>query len=96
MVTIYICLGIFLVLLVRTLHKIRVRDQEEEDKKIAFAKWAKEQHDPQIVSIVQSFMNEGRFKTWEEAAIYAERTLNTPSPESRSNSHANDTEGAPS
>ena len=96
MVTIYICLGIFLVLLVRTLHKIRGRDQEEEDKKIAFAKWAQEQHDPQIVSIVQSFMNEGRFKTWEEAAIYAERTLNTPSSESRSNSHANDTEGTPS
>jgi hypothetical protein len=96
MVTIYICLGIFLVLLVRTLHKIRGRDQEEEDKKIAFAKWAKEQHDPQIVSIVQNFMNEGRFKTWEEAAIYAERTLNTPSPESCSNSHANDTEGTPS
>ena len=96
MVTIYICLGIFLVLLVRTLHKIRVRDQEEEDKKIAFAKWAKEQHDPQIVSIVQNFMNEGRFKTWEEAAIYAERALNTPSPEPRSNSHANDTEGTPS
>jgi hypothetical protein len=96
MVTIYICLGIFLVLLVRTLHKIRVRDQEEEDKKIAFAKWAKEQHDPQIVSIVQNFMNEGRFKTWEEAAIYAERTLNTPSPESRSTSHANHTEGTTS
>jgi hypothetical protein len=96
MVTIYICLGIFLVLLVRTLHKIRVRDQEEEDKKIAFAKWAKEQHDPQIVSIVQNFMNEGRFKTWEEAAIYAEQTLNTPSPEPRSNSHANGKEGTPS
>jgi hypothetical protein len=96
MVTIYICLGIFLVLLVRTLHKIRGRDQEEEDKKIAFAKWAKEQHDPQIVSIVQNFMSEGRFKTWEEAAIYAEWTLNTPSPGSRANSHANDTEGTPS
>ena len=93
---IYIGVGIFLVWLVRTLHNIRSRDQEEEDKKIAFAKWAKEQHDPQIVSMVQNFMSEGRFKTWEEAAIYAERTLNTPSPESRSNSHANDTEGTPS
>src|SRR5437016_13816483 len=41
---IYIGLGIFLVWLVRTLHKIRSRDQEEEDKKITFAKWAKEQH----------------------------------------------------
>jgi hypothetical protein len=93
MVTIYICLGIFLVWLVRILHKIRCREQEEEDKKIAFAKWAKEQHDPHIVSIVQNFMSEGRFKTWEEAAIYAERALNTPSSEPRSNSHANDTEG---
>jgi hypothetical protein len=93
MVTIYICLGIFLVWLVRILHKIRRREQEEEDKKIAFAKWAKEQHDPHIVSIVQNFMSEGRFKTWEEAAIYAERALNTPSSEPRSNSHANETEG---
>ena len=93
---IYIGVGIFLVWLVRTLHKIRVRDQEEADKKIAFAKWAKEQHDPHIVSMVQNFMSEGRFKTWEEAAIYAERALNTPSPEPRLNSHANDTEGTPS
>ena len=93
---IYIVLGIFLVWLVRTLHKIRVREQEEEDKKIAFAKWAKEQHDSHIVSMVQNFMSEGRFKTWEEAALYAERALNTPSPELRSNSHANDTEGTPS
>ena len=94
---IYIGVGIFLVWLVRTLHKIRVRDQEEADKKIAFAKWAKEQHDPHIVSMVQNCMTEGRFKTWEEAAIYAERALNTPSPEpSSTNSHANDKEGTPS
>ena len=93
---IYIGVGIFLVWLVRTLHKIRVRDQEETDTKIAFAKWAKEQHDPQIVSMVQNFMSEGRFKTWEEAATYAERALNTTSPEPRSTSHANDTEGTPS
>lgn len=93
---IYIGVGIFLVWLVRTLHKIRVRDQEEADKKIAFAKWAKDQHDPHIVSMVQNFMSEGRFKTWEEAAIYAEQALNPPSPESRSTSHANDTEGTPS
>lgn len=93
---IYIVVGIFLVWLVRTLHKIRLRDQEEADKKIAFAKWAKEQHDPHIVSMVQNFMSEGRFKTWEEAAKYAERTLNTPSPEPRLNSRANDKEGTPS
>jgi len=93
---IYIGVGIFLVWLVRTLHKIRVRDQEEADKKMAFAKWAKEQQDPHIVSMVQNFMSEGRFKTWEEAAKYAEQVLNTSSPEPRSNSHANDTEGKPS
>ena len=93
---IYIGIGIFLVWLVRTLHKIRVRDQEEADKKIAFAKWAKEQHDPHIVSMVQNLISEGRFKTCEEAAIYAERALNTPSPEPRLNSHANDKEGTPS
>jgi hypothetical protein len=86
----YIGLGIFLVWLVRTLHNIRRRDQEESDKKNAFAKWAQEQHDPNIVSMVQSLMSEGRFKTWEEAAIYAEQTINTPSPEPRP---ANDTEG---
>jgi hypothetical protein len=55
---IYIGVGIYLVWLVRTLHKIRCRDQEEADKKIAFAKWAKEQHDPRIVSMVQNFMSE--------------------------------------
>lgn len=93
---IYIVIGIFLIWLVRTLHKIRVRDQEEADKKVAFAKWAKEQHDPHIVSMVQNFMSEGRFKTCEEAAIYAERALNTPSLEPRLNSHANDKEGTPS
>ena len=93
---IYIGVGIFLVWLVRTLHKIRSRDQEEADKKIAFAKWAKEQHDPQIVSVVQNFMREGRFKTWEEAAKFAEETLNTESPEPPSNTHANDTKGTPS
>jgi hypothetical protein len=93
---IYIGVGIFLIWLVRTLHKIRGRDQEEADKKIAFAKWAKEQHDPRIVPMVQNFMSEGRFQTLEEAATYAERVLNTPSPESRSNSHANKTEGTPS
>ena len=93
---IYIGLGIFLIWLVRTLHKIRRRDQEEADNKIAFAKWAAEQHDPHIVSMVQNFMSEGRFKTWEEAAAYAERALHTPSPEPPSNSRANDTQGTPS
>ncbi|MGH7219305.1 MAG: hypothetical protein ACREI1_03130 [Nitrospiraceae bacterium] len=93
---IYIVVGIFLVWLVRTRHKIRAREQEEADRKIAFAKWAKEQHDPQIVSIVQNLMSEGRFKTCEEAAIYAERAPTTPSPEPRLNSHANDKEGTPS
>ena len=93
---IYIGVGIFLVWLVRTLHKIRVRDQEETDTKIAFAKWAKEQHDPRIVSMAQNFMSEGRFKTWKEAVTYAEQALNTPSPEPRSKSHDNDTGGTPS
>ncbi len=93
---IYIGVGIFLVWLVRTLHKSRCRDQEEADEKIALAKWAKEQHDPHIVSMAQNFMRDGRFKTLEEAALYAERALNTPSPEPRSSSHANDTQGTPS
>ena len=75
---IYIGIGIFLIWLIRTLHKIRRRDQEEADNKIAFAKWAK-QHDPHMVSMVQNFMSERRFKTWEEAAAYAERALHTPS-----------------
>jgi hypothetical protein len=93
---IYIAVGIFLVWLVRTLHKIRSRDQEEAEKKIAFAKWTKEQRDPHIVSMAQNFMSEGRFKTWEEAASYAEQTVNTPSSEPRSTSRDNDTEGTPS
>lgn len=93
---IYIGVGILLFWLIRTLHKIRVRDQEEADKKIAFAKWAKEQHNPQIVSMVQNFMSEGRFKTLDEAVIYAERALNTPAPELPSDSHANDKKGTPS
>jgi hypothetical protein len=93
---IYIGVGIFLIWLVRTLHKIRARDQEEADNKIAFAKWAKEQQDPHIVSMVQNFMSAGRFKTWEEAATYAEQTLNPSSPERPSSSHAKDTEGTSS
>ena len=93
---VYIGLAIFLIWLVPTLHKIRRRDQEETDKKIAFAKWANEQQDPNIVSMVQKLMREKRFKTWEEAARHAEQTLKTPSPEPRSNSQANDTEGTPS
>jgi hypothetical protein len=88
----YLGVGIFLIWLVRTLHKIRGRDQEESDRKIAFDKWANAQHDPNIVSNVQNLMREGRFKTWEEAASYAERTLTTPSPEPR----ANDRQGTPS
>ena len=93
---VYIGIAIFLIWLVPTLHKIRRRDQDETDKKIAFAKWANEQHDPHIVSMVQNLMREKRFKTWEEAATYAEQTLKTPSPEPRSNSRANDSEGTPS
>ena len=89
---IYIGVGIFLIWLVRTLHKIRARDQEEADNKIAFAKWAKEQQDPHIVSMVQNFMREGRFKTWEEAVTHAERTLNRSSPKLPSDSQANDKE----
>jgi hypothetical protein len=46
--------------------------------------------------MVQNLMREGRFKTWEEAAKYAEQTLNTPSQEAPSISHANDKEGTPS
>jgi hypothetical protein len=88
----YILIGIFLVWLVRTLHNIRVRDQEEASKKIAFDKWAKEQQDPHIVSMVQNLMREGRFKTWEEAVTHAEGTLNRPSPKPSSDSQANDKE----
>jgi hypothetical protein len=93
---IYLVVVIFLVWLFLTLHKIRGRDQEEADKKVAFAKWAKEQRDPHIVSMVQNLMSEGRFKTWEEAAIYAEQAQNTPPPEPHSKGHANDTEGTSS
>jgi hypothetical protein len=93
---IYIGGIIFFVWLVRTLHKIMGRDQEETDKKIAFAKWAKEQHDPRLVSMVQNLITEGRFKSLEEATQYAEQALNTPSPEPRSNIHTNDTQGTPS
>ncbi|MEO8340667.1 MAG: hypothetical protein ABI604_13275 [Nitrospirota bacterium] len=87
---------IFLIWLGRTLHNIRVRDQEEADKKVAFARWAIEQSDPHLVSMVQNLMSEGRFKTWEEAALHAEQSLNTASSEPRSNSPANNTQGTPS
>jgi hypothetical protein len=90
---IFIGVVIFLIWLVRALHKIRRREQEEADRRIAFAKWAKEQHHTGIVSMVQNLMKEGRFKTWEEAAVYAEQVLNPPSPGSPSESHANDAEG---
>jgi hypothetical protein len=94
---IFIGIVIFVIWLVRALHKIRRREQEEADRKIAFAKWAKEQQHPDIVSMVQNLMKEGRFKTWEEAATHAEQVLNTtPSPGSPSSSHANDAEGKPS
>ena len=88
---VYIGIVVILVWLGRTLHNIRGRDQEEADKKIAFAMWAKEQRDPRLVSLVQSLMNEGRFTTLEKAALHAEQTLNTSSPEPHSSSHANDT-----
>lgn len=90
---IFIVVVIFLIWLVRALHKIRRREQEEADRRIAFAKWAKEQHHPDIVSMVQNFMQEGRFKTWEEAAIYAEQVLNPPSPGSPSDSPTSDAKG---
>jgi hypothetical protein len=41
-------------------------------------------------------MSAGRFKTWEEAATYAEQTLNPSSPERPSSSHAKDTKGTSS
>ncbi|HEY6263109.1 MAG TPA: hypothetical protein VIW47_16040 [Nitrospiraceae bacterium] len=80
---------ILAVWLIPTLHKIRRRDQEETDKKIAFAKWVNEQQDPHMVSMVQDLLREKRFKTWEEAAKYVEQTPHT-------NIHANDKEGTPS
>ena len=88
---IFVGIIIILVWLGRNLHNIRARDQEEANKKIAFAMWAKEQRDPRLVSLVQSLMNEGRFTTLEEAALHAEQTLNASSPEPRSSRHANDT-----
>ena len=93
---IYIAIVIILIWLGRTLHNIRGRDQEEADKKMAFAMWAKEQRNPHLVSMVQNLMSEGRFKTLEEAALYAEQALNTSSPEPPSSRHANDTSGTPS
>ena len=93
---IIIGLVIFVVWLIPTLHNIRRRDQDKTDKKIAFAKWANEQQDPHIVSMVQNLLREKRFKTWEEAAKYVEQTLNKPSPEPHTNVHANDKEGIPS
>ena len=86
-----IYIAIILIWLGRTLHNIRGRDQEEADKKMAFAMWAKEQRNPHLVSMVQNLMSEGRFETLEEAVLYAEQALNTSSPEPRSSSHANDT-----
>ena len=83
---IIIGLVILVIWLIPTLHKIRRRE-------IAFSKWANEQQDPHIVSMVQNLLREKRFKTWEEAAKYVEQT---PSPESHTNVHANDKEGTPS
>ena len=80
---------IFVIWLIPTLHKIRRRE-------ITFSKWASEQQDPQVVSMVQNLLREKRFKTWEEAAKYVEQTLNKPSPEPHTNVHANDKEGTPS
>jgi len=93
---IIIGLIVFVIWLIPTLHKIRRRDQEETDKKIAFAKWANEQQDPHIVSMVQNLLGEKRFKTWEEAAKYVEQTLNKPSPEPQTIVKVNDKEGTPS
>ena len=56
---IYIGIVIILVWLGRTLHNIRGRDQEEANKKIAFAMCEKEQRDPHLVSMVQNLMSEG-------------------------------------
>lgn len=87
---------ILAVWLIPTLHKIRRRDQEETDQRIAFAKWANEQQDPHIVSMVQNLLREKRFKTWEEAAKHVEQTLNKPSSDPHTNVHVNDKEGTPS
>ena len=92
---VFLGLVIFVVLLFSTLHKVRRRDQEKTDQKLVFAKWANEQQDPHIVSMVQNLLREKRFKTWEEAAKYVEQTLNKPSPEPHTNVHANDKEGTP-
>ena len=93
---IFLGLVIFVVLLFSTLHKVRRRDQEKTDQKHAFAKWANEQQDPDIVSMVQNLLREKRFMTWEEAAKYVEQTRNKPSLEPHTNVHANDKEGTPS
>ena len=87
---------IFVIWLIPTLHNIRRRDQDKTDKKIAFAKWANEQRDPHIVSMVQNLLREKRFKTWEEAAKYIEQTLGKPSPEAHTTVHADDKERKPS
>jgi hypothetical protein len=96
MEVIFLGIVVFVIWLFATLHKIRRRDQEKTDKKIAFAKWANEQQDPRIVSMVQNLMREKRFATWEEAAKHAEQTLNTPAPDPRSSVHPNEREGTPS
>lgn len=92
----FLGLVIFVIWLFSTLHKIRRRDQEKTDKKVAFAKWANEQQDPHIVSTVENLLREKRFKTWEEAAKYVEQGPNKPSPEPHTTVHANDKEGTPS
>lgn len=90
---IFLGIVVFAIWLFATLHKIRRRDQERTDKQIAFAKWANEQQDPHLLSRVQDLLREKRFTTWEEAAKYAEQTVNKPSSEPV---HANDKAGTPS